>query len=55
MKGQVRCQPGEGITGLLAPQRLHTANGMQDQPNSWHLGPLECGLQASAARAAALV
>ena len=20
---------------------------MQDQPNSWHLGPLECSLQAS--------
>ncbi|KAL5516753.1 hypothetical protein EMCRGX_G002161 [Ephydatia muelleri] len=39
--------------GLLAPIAicLHY-HGMQDQPNSWHLGPLECSLQASAARAA---
>ena len=29
---------------------VSTANGMQDQPNSWHLGPLE---RVSAARAAA--
>ena len=39
--------------GLLAPIAicLHY-HGMQGQPNSWHLGPLECSLQASAARAA---
>ena len=32
---------------------VSTANGMQDQPNSWHLGPLEWSLRASAAKAAA--
>lgn len=30
---------------------ISTANGMQDQPNSWHLGPFEWSLGASAARA----
>ena len=40
--------------GLLYPNfHVSTANGMQDQPNSWHLGPLKCSLRVSAARTAA--
>eukprot|EP00731_Ephydatia_muelleri_P001930 Em0001g1930a len=35
----------------IVPSR-DAATLLPDQPNSWHLGPLECSLQASAARAA---
>ena len=46
MNGQLGCQPGEGIMGLLAP--IAKANGMQD---SWHFGPFEWSLRVSTARA----
>jgi hypothetical protein len=42
-----------GVPSLLVPMAvcLH-ANQMQDQPNSWYLGPLAWSLQAFAGRAA---
>ena len=51
MNGQVGCHLLEMVsrTSLSQLPYVSTTNGMQDQPNCWHLGPLEWSLQTSVA------